>query len=107
VSAGPFPPTSRYAGIEVARADLPDGRTVAYLRRRFVPPPERFATLQEHAVTQGERPDTVAADAFDDPERFWLLCDANRVLRPQDLTAEIGRLLRITMPEGLPGVPDA
>lgn len=107
MSTGPFPPTSRYAGIEVARIDLPDGRTVACVRRRFVPPPENFATIQEHAVTQGERPDTIAADVFGDPERFWVLCDANRVLRPQDLTAEIGRLLRITMPERLPGVSGA
>jgi hypothetical protein len=107
MSTDPFPPTSRYAGLEIARIDLPDGRTVVYVRRRFVPQPERFATLTEHAVTEGERPDTIAADAFGDPERFWLLCDANRALRPQDLTAEIGRRLRLTMPEGLPGVPGA
>ena len=107
MSTAAFPPTSRYAGLDTARVDLPDGRTVAYVRRRLVPLPERFATLQQRAVVEGDRPDTIAADVLGEPERFWLLCDANRVLRPQDLTAEIGRLLRVTMPEGIPGVPGA
>ena len=32
-----FEPTSRYAKLETATLDRPDGRTVAYVRRRFLP----------------------------------------------------------------------
>ncbi len=102
-----FPNTSRYSGIETAQFTTADGRAVAYLRRRFVPPPERFALLQEHTVTAGERLDLLAAQYLGDPEQFWRLCDANGVLRPDDLTDTIGRRIRITLPEGIPGAPHA
>ena len=42
-----------------------------------------------------------------DPEAFWRIADANSALRPQDLTRTPGRRLRITLPEGIPGVPGA
>jgi hypothetical protein len=40
-----FPPTSRYHGIETATLETVDGKTVIYLKRRSIPPPERFALL--------------------------------------------------------------
>ena len=98
-----FPPNSRYAAIEVATRETADGRTVAYLRRRTVPPPERFALLMEHFVVQGERLDNITALTIGDPERFWQLCDANGAMLPDELTAEPGRALRVTLPEGIPG----
>lgn len=102
-----FPPTSRYHNVETATLKTPGGPTVAYLRRRFVPRPERFALLQEHTVTAGERLDHIAAAHLGDPEQFWRLCDANNALRPEELTETIGRRLRVTLPEGVPGLPDA
>jgi hypothetical protein len=102
-----FPPTSRYYGIDTATLATPDGRTIAYLRRRFVPPPERFALLQEYTVAQGDRLDNLAAQFLDDPEQFWRLCDANGAMRPEELTETVGRILRITLPEGIPGAPHA
>lgn len=102
-----FPPTSRYYGIETVTLKAEDGRMIVYLRRRFVPPPERFAPWQEHVVTEGERPDNVAAKYLGDPEAFWRIADANAAMRPEELTETIGRRLRITMPEGVPGVPNA
>lgn len=101
-----FPESSRYRGLETATLELRDGRTVVYLRRRIVPPPDRFALLHEHEVVQGERVDNVAALYLDDPEQFWRLCDANGVLRPSDLTATPGARIRITLPEGVPGALD-
>ncbi|GAA2809392.1 LysM domain-containing protein [Kitasatospora sp. CM 4170] len=101
-----FPPTSRYSGLPLLTVEL-DGRQVRCVSRRFVPPPERFALLREHPVADGERPDTLAAAELGDPERFWLLCDANGVLDPAELTADVGRRLRITLPEGVPGAADA
>jgi len=83
------------------------GVTFIYLRRRFVPPPERFSLLQVHVVTQGERLDNITARYLDDPEQFWRVCDANRAMRPDELTETVGRRLRITLPEGIPGMPNA
>jgi hypothetical protein len=103
----PFPPTSRYHGIDTAQLQTADGRTIVYLRRRFVPPPERFVLLQEHIVTEGDRLDNLAAQYLGDPEQFWRLCDANGALQPEALTATLGRTLRITLPEGIPGAPHA
>ena len=97
-----FPPSSRYHGIEVATLETADGATMAYLRRRFVPPPERFSLLQEHRVTEGDRLDNLAARYLGDPELFWRLADANNAMRSEELTSELGRRLRITLPEGIP-----
>ncbi|MFY9553193.1 MAG: LysM domain-containing protein [Blastocatellia bacterium] len=102
-----FPPTSRYYNIETAIFEAGDGRPHAYLRRRFVPPPERFSTLQEHVVVQSDRLDNVTAQYLGDPLQFWRLCDANRAMRPDELTEEVGRRIRITLPEGIPGTPNA
>lgn len=102
-----FPPTSRYYGVETATLTTRDGRTVAYLRRRFLPPPERFAVLQEHVVSQGERLDQIAASYLGDAEAFWRIADANGAMAPEELTATPGRRLLITLPEGIPGAPHA
>ena len=102
----PFPPTSRYYNIETVTVETRDGRMFIYLKRRFVPPPERFSLLQEHVVAQGDRLDNVTARYLSDPEQFWRVCDANGAMRPAELTEEIGRRLRITLPEGLPGIPN-
>lgn len=103
----PFPATSRYANIDVIEIVAPDGRTISYLRRRFVPAPENFSLLQTYEVVQGDRLDNVTAKFLSDPQQFWRLCDANRATRPDELTETIGRKLRITLPEGIPGVPNA
>jgi hypothetical protein len=102
-----FPPTSRYHGIETVQLQAIDGHTVVYLKRRLLPPPEHFALLQEHVVTEGERLDTITAQYVGDPEQFWQICDANRAMQPDELTATPGRRLRITLPEGIPGAPHA
>lgn len=104
--AATFPPESRYHGIDIAHLQTVDGEIVAYLRRRFVPPPERLAALGTHTVIQGERPDHVAAARLGDPEQFWRLADANRVLDPHELTEEVGRRLIVPLPEGVPGMPE-
>lgn len=98
-----FGPSSRYFGIETVKRTLPDGEQVVFVRRRIVPPPERFERLHDHTVRQGERLDHIAFERLGDAELFWRLCDANRALRPEELTEAAGRALRITLPEGIPG----
>jgi|SRR5215213_8190634 len=100
-------PTSRYFNIEKTTIETADGKTYAYLRRRFLPQPENFTTLQEHVVVQSDRIDNVTARYLGDPLQFWRVCDANRAMRPEELTEEIGRRIRITLPEGIPGTPSA
>ncbi|MGH9945251.1 MAG: LysM domain-containing protein [Pyrinomonadaceae bacterium] len=101
-----FAINSRYYNTATGKIETADGRQIAYLRRRFVPPPERFALLLEHFVTEGERLDQIAAQYLGDPEQFWRICDANNAIRPEELTETIGRALRITLPEGIPGQPN-
>jgi hypothetical protein len=107
LSANLFPPSSRYFGLPATVLTLPDGRQAIYLRRRFIPQPERFSLLQMHTVQSGERPDHLAAEYLGDPEQFWRIVDANRLLRPEELTEEPGRQVRITLPEGIQGLENA
>ncbi len=97
-----FEPTSRYAEIETVRMTLKDAqgepRIVSYKRRRFVPPGVAMTTLAEHTVAQGDRLDNIAARYVGDPEQFWRICDANDVVRPEELTEEVGRVIRIGLP---------
>jgi hypothetical protein len=97
-----FAANSRYAGQETAEWTRTDGLPVRYVRRRFIPSPANFATLQEHLVQEGDRLDNISQAFFSDPELYWRLCDANGAMNPAELTARPGRRLRITLPEGIP-----
>ena len=101
-----FQPTSRYYSIETATYETPDGSLVRYLRRRFLPPLDRFTPIQEHLVTEDDRLDNITARFLGDPEQFWRICDANPILRPEELE-ELDRRIRITLPEGIPGTSNA
>jgi hypothetical protein len=94
-----FEPTSRYFLLETATFTSRDGRDVVYKRRRFLPLVKEGVVLAEHTVTQGERLDNITARYLGDPELFWQLCDINNAMHPEDLTAEIGRKLRVSLPQ--------
>lgn len=98
-----FEPTSRYYEVETVKVTEidPDGqeRVIAYKRRRFLPAPGTGVTLAEHTVTEGERLDNITARYLADPTQFWRVCDANTVLAPNELTAEVGRVIRVALPE--------
>jgi hypothetical protein len=94
--------TSRYYATPTAEFETADGKKIKYLRRRFVPPAERFELLVEHTVVEGDRVDTITAQYLGDPEQFWRVCDANNAVRPEELIETVGRRLRITLPEGIP-----
>jgi nucleoid-associated protein YgaU len=103
MTAAPFPPTSRYAAVEVVVLTESDGREIAHLRRRFCPNPDQLVAVASYTVTQDDRLDRVAAQTIGDPLQFWQIADANRAIRPADLTERIGRRLRITLPAGFGG----
>jgi len=103
ITQSDFPSNSRYQNTATTTMTLADGRQVAYLKRRLVPPASEFSLLQEHVVTRGERLDLIAAKYFNDPELFWQICDANNAIRPESLIETMGERIRITLPAGIPG----
>jgi len=98
-----FPANSRYHTIQTLTLALPDGDSVVYLKRRFVPAPETMTVIREHAVKGGDRLDKLAGEFYGDPELFWQICDANRAMQPQDLTETAGVDITIAMPSGVVG----
>ncbi|HKP03814.1 MAG TPA: hypothetical protein VJU77_10710 [Chthoniobacterales bacterium] len=98
-----FDPTSRYQDTAIATLTVTDSdglpREIKYVKRRFIPPAGDGTTLVEHTVTQGERLDNITARYLDDPTEFWRVCDANNVLRPDDLTDTIGNVIEIALPQ--------
>jgi hypothetical protein len=103
VSATAYPPNSRYCGVATTTATLADGSTVACLRRRVVPQPSVFSTMQLVTIRDGDRIDRLSAQYLGDPLLYWRICDANGVLRPDELTETPGFSLRITFPLGVAG----
>lgn len=97
-----FDSTSRYASLNTATINMPnpDGliRTVRYVQRRIIPPVDDSLTVIQHTVTQGDRLDNITARYLGDPTEFWLVCDTNNVLRPNDLTDTIGHMIKIALP---------
>jgi nucleoid-associated protein YgaU len=104
-----FPTDSRYFASRTLSYVAPNGQMITYLARRFVPEPgaPNFSTVAQHTVRQGDRLDLLAAKYLGDPLIFWLICDANGAIRPDDLVKTPGTVLNITMPQGVPGAPSA
>lgn len=98
-----FAVNSRYYRTGTATLEDVAGRKIIYLRRRFIPSPDKLELIQEHTVREGDRLDNLAATYIGDPEQFWQIADANNAMEPEALTATIGARLRITRPESLSG----
>lgn len=97
-------PNSRYSATGTELFTLPDGRTVAYRKRRFLPQGQSMPLLAEVRAGRDERLDLLTFRTLGDPEQFWQICDANDAMRPEDLTANEERLLRVSMPQFPGGV---
>lgn len=100
-----FPTDSRYYGSATLQYSAPGGQTITYLARRFVPQPgpRNYATVATYTVKQGDRLDLIASKYLGDPLMYWLICDANGAIRPDQLVETPGTALNITMPQGIPG----
>jgi hypothetical protein len=99
----PFAETSRYRDLPLLMTHDSAGREVMYVGRRWIPPPEKLAEVTRYQVRAGDRIDNIAADQLTDPELYWRIADANAALAPAELTERVGRWLRITLAEGVPG----
>ena len=97
-----FDPTSRYSKLENALLHVADvesaTRDIVYKKRRFIPDASGAVTLAQHTVTAGERLDVIVSKYLGDPLQFWRVCDTNDVLSPAELTAEIGTVIRLSLP---------
>ena len=82
---------SRYEQTPVREMTGADGRTIRYLGIR--PTPATPAGYL-HTFTSDERLDLLAYAFYGNPEKFWLIADANDAMDPEDLL-EPGRTLRI------------
>jgi hypothetical protein len=102
-----YPSGTRYHGVGTTDMMMPDGRVVRFLRRRFLPDPSRLVTIAEHRVKDTDRADLLANQYLGDPLHSWRIADANGNLRLEALVEEVGRRLRITLPDGVEGPPDA
>ena len=99
----PFSPGSRYYGIGTSTLQTPDGKTIVYVRRRFLPSADRFTVVQAHTVTAADRIDNLAATYLGDSEQYWRICDANEAMDPSVMLAEPGSTIAIALPEGFGG----
>ncbi|MEA2689030.1 MAG: hypothetical protein QOD51_1637 [Candidatus Eremiobacteraeota bacterium] len=82
---------SRYQDVGTYRATDASGATVTALRIRFIPAtPAGFY----HAFVAGQRLDTLAYVYYTNPEKSWLIADANTAMDPEDLL-ELGRRIAI------------
>jgi hypothetical protein len=111
VPTASLPPTSRYADVGTStylRQAAPGEETVPlpFIRRRLCPDPSRYGVLYEIAVDEGDRRDLLAHRHLGDPELWWRLADANRVIDPEQLTRPLGRRLMVTLPVDVQGAPD-
>lgn len=95
-----LPITSRYHAIGTAMIKGPDDEPIIYLKRRFIPSPEHYVIQQQHTVSDGERLDNISANYIGDPEQFWQLADANGAMKPEELTEEAGKKLKIPSASG-------
>jgi hypothetical protein len=101
-TGAPTNPSSRYYGAAVAPFTLPDGTPVMYLARRIVPQPAAYGATQTHVIADGDRLDNLAARYLGDPLLYWMICDANGTIDPDELTAQAGRQIVIPVPSSTP-----
>ena len=74
--------TSRFAQVGVYSVTDAQGRTHQALKVRFIPP---TPAVFRHTVTEGDRLDLLAFKYYNKADRFWLMCDANNAMRPEEL----------------------
>ena len=95
-----FDSKSRYASVktQIFQQDTPSGpRALTYVLRRFIPATRGDVTLVEHVVRADDRLDNVTARYLGDPTLFWQICDANLVLRPEELEV-VGGTVHVALP---------
>ncbi len=93
--------SSRYASAARAVTKGPDGEDQHHIVPPILPHPEDHTPLQQHGVTDSDRPDTLAVRSYGQATGWWLIADANTAAHPDQLTREVGTRRVLPRPEGL------
>lgn len=101
-TGAPTNPTSRYYGFTVETLTRADGEKVAYLQRRIIPQPDIYTNIINYTLVEGDRLDNLAAKYLGDPLLYWMICDANGAIDPDQLTAEVGSQIKIPIAASVP-----
>jgi nucleoid-associated protein YgaU len=91
--------SSRYSRVGTAIWRSPQGATVCFYQRRFLPEPGTAQVLTRVKVDAGQRLDQIAAATLGNPLQWWRIADANAAMDPSDLTTVPGRVLIIPVPK--------
>lgn len=91
---------SRYESTPIVDVIDASGRAVAAIGIRFTPP---TTAGYVHTVTDSDRLDLLAYHYYRNPEKFWLIGDANSELDPHELVRRPGRALLIPPDRGSKG----
>lgn len=94
-----FDHNSRYYPLGENTFEAADGRQIRYKQRRFLPQGDRMPVLVEVSILLGDRLDSIAAIHLGDPLQFWQVCDANNTMNPFDLVNEMGKRVRVPLPQ--------
>lgn len=82
---------SRYQNVATYQVAKPNGQVVTALGIRFIPPTPAGLL---HTFKADERLDIMAFNYYRNPEKFWLIADANTEMDPEELQ-QPGRQLRV------------
>ncbi len=94
--------TSRYYGAVVNTYTPTAGPAVVYLARRIVPQPTVYVSVQNYVVVENDRVDNLSSRFLGDPLLFWMICDANVVADPDELTTQKGRSILVPLASAVP-----
>jgi nucleoid-associated protein YgaU len=101
-TGGPTNPSSRYLNAPVETLASPSGPPVVYLGRRIIPQTSIYTSTREYVIVDGDRLDNLAFRFLGDPLLFWMICDANGVTNPEELTSQIGKIIQIPQASTIP-----
>lgn len=103
-TGAPTNPTSRYYGFAVKTLTRADGEKVNYLQRLIIPQPDIYTNVMNYTVVEGDRLDNLAAKFLGDPLLYWMICDANGAVDPDELTShsQVGRQIKIPLVANVP-----
>jgi base plate wedge protein 53 len=101
-TGAPTNPSSRYYGAAVEFYTEANGVQVAYLQRRIIPQASIYTSPQTYAISDGDRLDNLAYKFLGDPILYWMICDANSAVDPNQLTATPGYSIQIPLAAGIP-----
>ncbi len=91
---------SRYEKSVIVEVTDASGKQVAAIATRITPPtPAGFV----HTVTDSDRLDLLAYHYYRNPEKFWLIGDANSDIDPLELIRRPGRPILIPPDRGSKG----